>query len=529
MRLLRIHPSTSLGFLIVGAIAGSRASGQCGELQMLTASDGTASDYYGVDVDIDGDVAVVGATGDDPDGSSSGSVYVYRFDPAAGQWMEEQKLTAGTSGAAGDDFGRAVTVSGNVIAIGAQLDNDDSNPAITDKGSVYVYRYDPNSKSWVLEKKITASNGSAGDRFGLGIDVDGDLLAIGAFLDDDCEPDSGSVYVFRYSGPVLSWLNETQLQGSCCSADDQLGYDVGVRRDDVLGDVVVAGAPHDDPLGTNSGSAYVFRRDTITKSWSKGQKLTPAGGQGLDVFGFSVAIDEFIVVGAYKDDNPSGTVDVGSANVFGYDESSGQWIEIAKLDPIDPNQSDWFGTSVGTSGDVIVVGAQLDDLTFVDAGSATVFRRCGDTWVADEMLAPRTRGTSDWFGFSAAVSGDRAICGAYLDDTNKGVDSGAAYIYGAGEIGLMMTPTTVMPGALMNVSMFYGEPGDPVLFVAVSLNGGPIFDPLFLATFGGDHTLTFSSNVPSSVSGITVGFQAYEIDACGHITGSNIVYVIFQC
>ncbi len=34
----------------------------------------------------------------------------------------------------------------------------------------------------------------------------------------------------------------------------------------------------------------------------------------------------------------------------------------------------------------------------------------------------------DFFGFSVAISGDRAIVGAYQDD-DGGTDSGSAYIY----------------------------------------------------------------------------------------------------
>ncbi len=520
---------TVLSILALGILCAARAAGQCGELEMLLGSGGSASDEEGVDVDIDGDVAVVGSFVDDPNGNDSGSAYVYRYDKASATWVEEQKLTAGALGSGGDYFGRGVCVSGDVIAIGAPLDDDDANPAITDKGSVYVFRYDPGQKMWLLDgnKKLTASNGNAGDQFGFSVDLGGDLLAIGARLDDDCAADSGSVYVFRYAGSFLGWLNETQLQGSGCSGGDELGLDVAVRRDDAEGDRVVAGSYLDDPKGTNSGSVSVFRRDPVTKQWSEEQRLIESGGAGFDQFGVSVALDECLLIGAYGDDNQT-FVDAGAAHVFEYDAGAGQWTQRDLLLPSAPSQSELFGRSVGVCGEVIVVGAYLDDLTFSNTGSASVFRRCGTSWVLDDILAPKTRGNDDYFGFSVAVSGNRALCGAYLDNTSKGTDSGAAYVFGASEIELSMTPASVMPGAAIEVSMFYGKVGEPVLFIAASLNGTPIFHPLFLATFGADHTLTFSANAPSSLSGTTVGFQAYEVEACGGITGSNVVLVGFQ-
>ena len=44
----------------------------------LTAADGASSDYFGYAVALTGDVALVGADGDDANGSSSGSAYLVR-------------------------------------------------------------------------------------------------------------------------------------------------------------------------------------------------------------------------------------------------------------------------------------------------------------------------------------------------------------------------------------------------------------------------------------------------------------------
>ena len=49
-------------------------------------------DDFGYSVSIDGDTAVIGAYGDDDNGSDSGSAYVYVR--SNGVWSEQQKLTA---------------------------------------------------------------------------------------------------------------------------------------------------------------------------------------------------------------------------------------------------------------------------------------------------------------------------------------------------------------------------------------------------------------------------------------------------
>ena len=63
--------------------------GQC-ELTKLTASDGAQYDSFGAAVSVSGDVIVVGAREHNDAGSDSGSAYVYRFDGIV--WEQEAEL-----------------------------------------------------------------------------------------------------------------------------------------------------------------------------------------------------------------------------------------------------------------------------------------------------------------------------------------------------------------------------------------------------------------------------------------------------
>ena len=103
--------------------ARQHAGAQCrvNEAAKLTPADVEAGDQFGFSVSISGDVAVVGAWGDDHAGLYSGSAYVYRFDGST--WVEEQKLTA-SDAAAWDSFGSSLSVSGDVAVVGANRDDD---------------------------------------------------------------------------------------------------------------------------------------------------------------------------------------------------------------------------------------------------------------------------------------------------------------------------------------------------------------------------------------------------------------------
>src|SRR5690606_13917293 len=87
------------------------------ETAKLVAGDGAGTDNFGWSVSIEGSTAVVGAPYADVGGNTDqGAAYV--FTNTAGTWSEAQKLVS-ADGAAGDEFGRDVDVSGTTALIGA--------------------------------------------------------------------------------------------------------------------------------------------------------------------------------------------------------------------------------------------------------------------------------------------------------------------------------------------------------------------------------------------------------------------------
>jgi len=147
----------------------------------LTASDSAAYDYFGCSVDISDTKIVVGAYGDNVNGTNSGAAYVYDSDGS-----NEIKLTASDS-AEGDNFGNSVAISSTKIVVGAMYDDDKGSAS----GSAYVYDLDGSN-----EIKLTASDGAADDYFGYSVAVSSTKIVVGASGDDDKGSASGSVYIF---------------------------------------------------------------------------------------------------------------------------------------------------------------------------------------------------------------------------------------------------------------------------------------------------------------------------------------------
>ena len=329
--------------------------------------------------------------------------------------ISETKLTNSETGSTGDGFGYGVAVDGSTLVVGASRADDGAR----DSGAVYLIRYTEGNdfpKIKLTETKlIENAEAQTADRFGNSVDISGDFLLIGAYLDDFNVVDirnSGSAFVARFSyDEATEWTIDEQakLTASEPLSSDEFGYAVAIS-----GDVVVVGAHRDDEAGSDSGSVYVFRFDGSAWPQEAKLKLSADDARGYERFGCSVAIDgDTIVVGAiYGFD---GDLKTGSVYVFEYDDSD--WVEKTELFGDDLGEDDQFGYSVAIEGDTIIAGAPRHDAEgALDSGAAYVFRRSNGTWDEGVELPVSDLSAEDRFGNSVSISGNTAVVGAYKDD-----------------------------------------------------------------------------------------------------------------
>ncbi|MCD4655111.1 FG-GAP repeat protein [bacterium] len=206
------------------------------------ASDGEAGDYFGWSVSISGDYALVGAYGDDDNGNSSGSAYIFHYNSSS--WVQDAKITA-DDGAEADSFGYSVSINGSFIVVGSEYDDDNG----TDSGSVYIFR--DNGSVWVQDQKISAYDGASYDHFGGSVSISGNYIIAGAYGDDDYAANTGSSYLFYYNG--VTWINYAKIIACYWASGDYFGWSVCTD-----GFNVFAGAHRDDVFGSNSGAAFIY-------------------------------------------------------------------------------------------------------------------------------------------------------------------------------------------------------------------------------------------------------------------------------
>lgn len=403
--------SVLAGMMSIGMATPAMAGGECDPVEMpvLLASDGSRSSAFGRSVSIDNNMAIVGRPGD---ADGVGSAYI--FIRSEGLWIEQAKLVA-DDGESGDRFGTSVSISGDTVLIGANLDDDAGERS----GSAYIFTRVEGV--WTQQAKLVSDDASESDQFGHAVSLDSDTALISAPNYRNNQPDgfaSGVAYVFTRSEGL--WSQQARILPDDGAALNYFGESVSIH-----GDTALIGSDSDDDLGNNSGSAYIFTRSG--SAWTQHSKLLPSDGAAENYFGGSVSIhNNTAVIGAYgHTDNGENS---GTAYIFTLDE--GSWTEHTKLLPDDGAEGDLFGVRVAINADTVVASSVYDDDIATDSGSAYVFSRSEGTWSQQSKLLPTVGGgVRDWFGYSIAVSNDAAIVGSVFGSTKGKQGFGSAYIY----------------------------------------------------------------------------------------------------
>ena len=384
------------------------------ELAKLTASDGADGDEFGYSVSISGDVVVVGAY---LDGGSSGSAYVFEREPGEpGEWGQVAKLTA-SDGAGGDLFGWSVSVSGDTVVVGAH-GNDG-------KGAGYVFERDAGGAgTWGQVAKLTASDGASGSSLGAAVSIRAGFVVAGAPGDDGAGNNFGAAYLFEK--PVTGWTDTTETTKLIASDGVENAY-FGMSVS-ISGDTLAVGAFRH----AGNGAVYVFEQDAGGPgNWGQVAKLTASDGVENDYLGQSVSISsDTLVAGAYGDDDAGDQ----SGSVYLFEKPGTGWAdmnETAKLTASDGAEGDSFGYSASVSGATVVVGANGDDDAGDQSGAVHLFQKPGTGWAdmtETAKITPSDGAEQDYFGWSVANSFGTVIAGAPLDD-DKGEGSGSAYLF----------------------------------------------------------------------------------------------------
>lgn len=339
----------------------------------LRGSDTSGGDHFGFAVDLQGRRLVVAAPGSYP-----GAVYLFHLDPATGEWTERGRLEVpGEPSIA--DFGHDLALQDDLLFVSSPRLR--TEPDGDGAGAVHVFEEEVGEVA-----RLFSSTPSPGGAFGSSLDVDGELLLVGAWRERD---DLGNAHLFRGHG--AEWVEEAVLTPSGDGSADWDGAGAAVGLD---GGLAVLGAIFDDTAAPSGGAVYVFESDGAG-GWLETATLTASDSEEFDHFGVALDLEgERVVVQADGDDEMAH--DAGAAYVF--ERDGGVWSEVAKLTAADGGSFGYFGTPA-LDGDYLALGAEGGA-----RGAVYLHHRVRGGEDAWGLVAKMGRNRGSWYlGIGAAV------------------------------------------------------------------------------------------------------------------------------
>jgi len=371
-------------------------------------------DIFGASVSMSGNLVIVGAPFDD---DSAGKAYIYRRAGLA--IVEEEAILTADPRHPLEAFGGSVSISGNTAVVGARFDDDRAR----DAGAAYVF--EKIDGTWRRTAKLTAPDAAIEDHFGAAVSISGNTIAIGAPDDDDNGRNSGSVYIFVRAGDRWSLL--TKLAPRSTREGDFFGLSLHLKQNRLIigAPFANAGVPGDDV-----GETYIYER--IGNAWRLGAHLENPDLEQNGHFGLSVSIDgNRAIIGAPGNREGRGRAYiVRRSTVFDIT----LWLPEDTLMASDGERDDNFGSSVSIDGDLVVVGAPDARIPgHIGAGVAYVFRRNQDDneWMEMVKRSARDGEQSAHLGDSIFLEGRDILVGAPFDDNQRGRDAGGIYMFPA--------------------------------------------------------------------------------------------------
>ena len=177
-------------------------------VQRLTSQVAAVNGRFGASVDMQGDQAVVGAPLEE---SGAGAAYLFQRIAGTNLWIQTRRLTAPVR-ATNDVFGTDVSISGDLVLVGAPRLRSAISSNTTALGSVVMYTRPGATGDWTYASTLRPVSNSVFALFGQSLDHVNRSAAIGAPIDltrnlSDVFGDAGVVYMYDFDfnrAPVVA-------------------------------------------------------------------------------------------------------------------------------------------------------------------------------------------------------------------------------------------------------------------------------------------------------------------------------------
>ena len=334
------------------------------EVDKLLGSDSEANGMFGSAVDIQNDVALVGA----PDGLNAsfiktGAAYVFRNNGS--EWQLEDKVATGTEN---EKFGKQLLISDSQLLVA---------------GNSGLYTFNNNTNEWPFGQWIM-ERPSAFDT------VDGELL-LGLPLYSNDFSQQGKIAIYQSSGN--QWSASSSLYGLDSLEGEAFGYSVDVKDNEMI-----VAVPFDKEDNVLKSSVRVL--ENIAGEWLQVDTIIPSDTNENLIFGTGLKLkDDMLFVSASETANPGA--------VYFYEKQNGNWVETQKIYPSEGFNEDRFGQTIVLNGNFLFISNGRDPSTNLSA--VYVFKFDGSNWVETQKLEHGDEFQN--FGKEMTSSGNQVLIG----------------------------------------------------------------------------------------------------------------------
>jgi hypothetical protein len=382
--------------ILVAALMLAMPAAASGQIFELPRPDSIDTRSFGVSVAVHGDVAVVGASGEDVCGTNSGAAYVYERDTTDGAWNRAARLTPSEC-REGAFYGETLDVHDGQIIISASSEFF----AAPKSNAAYVYERDTTG-TWRETARLTGAVGRNEGAFAAGVAIQNNRAVITTSGNIDGNY-GGAVYVFDYDAERDFWRRTARLRAS-----------QGVKRGVMGGSLAMDGSRIAVSASTyferEPGSVYIFEQED-DGTWTESEILTD-----IDDFFISLSLHgNRLIVGQSR----AGDKDSGVATV--YQDLGATWTKTATLRPSTPYESGAFGSTVSIDDDWALVTGYDEQLgrDFNIDRVVYAFRRDDDGWPQRRII------DIGRVAFGAAIDQDGPV--AIISSVPE-TEAGSAYI-----------------------------------------------------------------------------------------------------
>jgi hypothetical protein len=385
----------------------------------IIASDAALSDFFGGNVDIDGDTAIVGAPNRNVPGTRSGAAFIYV--KSGGVWSLQTELTPSEI-IEYNYFGSAVAIYGDMAIVGA-------HGRSTNVGTAYIF--ERTGTTWSLFLELVPHGLPLGAHFSYSVALNEDHAVFGTY---GIDTRAGAVYVYTKTGTDWTQMVENIVRPNVVQAESNFGLYVALDNH-----TLVVTAPGEEVGGVdNIGAAYVFEYQNDV--WTQQSRLIISGMLAGEGYGYSVAVhNDIVCVGAHK--RFAGAESAGTMYIF--TRTNSNWALTQKLTDPNPTINGLYGWSVVLNDDVMVVSSgdenvagQLHFLTYNNTLSK---------WREESTVTRDDKNDNDYFGYAQAITpSGELLVGAPQDQVNS-VNTGLLYVYDVVDVIVDPVPPPPIP------------------------------------------------------------------------------------